>query len=118
MDDYINRENALNVLCDICVDNRICDRTYKPECHAKFMDIPAADGQRDRWISVEDAMPEIDERVLVYCDDPFDIPPHFPRRKLLLIGYLDMENNWYDSDGPLENVTYWMPLPKPPEVKE
>lgn len=69
------------------------------------------------WISVDDALPEKNERVLVYCDDPFDIPPHFPRRKLLLIGYLDMENNWYDSDGPLENITHWMPLPKPPVVE-
>lgn len=71
------------------------------------------------WISVDDALPKKDERVLVYCDDPFDICiPENVCDRILMIGYLDNESKWYDSDGPLENVTHWMQLPKPPEVKE
>ena len=115
MADYIKREDAIRI-CKMPNYN-IHDILFALKVIPGKI-IPAADGQRDRWINVEDALPKTDVRVIVYCDDPFDITPHFPHRKLLLIGYLDMENNWYDSDGPLENVTHWIPLPEPPEVKE
>ena len=71
------------------------------------------------WISVDDALPKTDVRVIVYCDDPFDITiPPSACTKILMIGYLDIDRDWYDSDGPLENITHWMPLPEPPKVKE
>lgn len=53
MDDYIKRDDALNLLCDICVDNLICDKADKSECHRKFMDIPAADVRENvlsKWV--------------------------------------------------------------------
>lgn len=56
MNDYIKREDALNALCDICVDKLICDKAYQTECHKKFMDIPAADVRenvRGHWTNVQ-----------------------------------------------------------------
>lgn len=63
------------------------------------------------WISVKNRLPEKDTAVLCYYD-----------------GYLDVMEYWYDEDNgkpvfynppspPSENVTHWMPLPKPPEDK-
>ena len=55
--DYIKREDALNALCDICVDKLICDKAYQTKCHKKFMDIPAADVRenvRGDWVGEAD----------------------------------------------------------------
>lgn len=53
MADYIKREDAIKELCEICLDHIICDKSYKSECHRKFMAIPAADVRenvRGEWI--------------------------------------------------------------------
>jgi len=78
-----------------------------------------------QWISVKDHLPKNDENVLVYHSDDFHIS----------VGYFEIKNVQYyiESDGskfytdngweteipwaPKGPVTHWMPLPKPPEVK-
>jgi len=58
------------------------------------------------WISVKDKLPGKEE-VLIYVD------------KILIIGYFNVKSGWSYIDGgdwcELKNVTYWMPLPKPPK---
>lgn len=60
------------------------------------------------WISVKDKLPEKDIIVLAFDGT-----------------YIETMQYWYDEEGkqiwfsppapPKDNVTHWMPLPKPPE---
>jgi len=62
------------------------------------------------WISVKEMLPEKVTKVLVYYHDE----------------YMDVMEYWYDNDDgkpefygppspPIDCVTHWMPLPKPPK---
>lgn len=69
-----------------------------------------------RWISVEDRLPETDDRVLVwYCDKDGDFFPAVGR-------YGEKEERWItdvddnDHAWPPVKITHWMPLPEPPKV--
>lgn len=55
------------------------------------------------WISVKDRLPERYQKVIFYRKDEF----------LDEVECGDFEYHW-----DLSNVQYWMPLPKPPEVRE
>ena len=60
----------------------------------------------DRWIKVEDKLPELKVRVLVFDNGGFGVLS----ARLSAVG-------WY-LEGYLDigcNVTHWMPLPKEPE---
>jgi hypothetical protein len=60
------------------------------------------------WIPVTESMPDDESTVVVFCPDAND--PVWP-------GYHDA-GNWYWVDGDLAmEVTHWMPMPEPPEVK-
>ncbi len=64
------------------------------------------------WIDVKDKLPEKNHRILVYVD-----PKHTFANPLYdafydKYGFVDYRMNW-----PLENVTHWMPFPKPPGEK-
>lgn len=61
---------------------------------------------KDRWIPVEDALPEYGEYVLF-----------IRKNREVYVGYYDEKNTW-NTDYQWfcgENVTHWMPLPEPPE---
>ena len=60
-----------------------------------------------KWISVKDRLPESGIDVLVFTDDYCAYTAHYD-------GY------WWLSGEPTlsYNVTHWMPLPEPPEVKK
>ena len=72
---------------------------------------------QERWISVEDRLPETRHAVLVYT----------PHHKNIWAASMHEDGNWYiwspggrvlldpDWHGP---ITHWMPLPEPPEVKQ
>lgn len=67
------------------------------------------------WIRVEDELPAVDQKVLVWnskYNDPEDVS----------IGYYDPGSvcpitGWRCGEFMEIYVTHWMPLPKPPEEK-
>ena len=58
------------------------------------------------WISVDKKLPNPGELVLCYCN----------KGGIILARYSDVYNRWRVA-GTI-NITHWMPLPTPPEVKE
>lgn len=60
----------------------------------------------DRWISVEDRLPDDCVEVLVHDTDCG-----------VIIGWYDKKDNCFACEfiSPLDAVTHWMPLPKPPQ---
>lgn len=70
------------------------------------------------WISVKDKMPKIGNWYLVVHK-----PNGTISRKDLVVNFLfyDSDNLWLhkqgDFDSDQDNVTHWMPLPKPPKNK-
>ena len=62
--------------------------------------------EQTTWISVKDRLPEMYVNVLVYteCKNTFIVS-------------MDYTEKWEDDYGYYleENVTHWMPLPKPPK---
>lgn len=85
-------------------------------------------GVRPKWISVEDRLPEdYYEYVLVYArmdgDEP--CPTSIARQfkgEWEMLNHADQSNavacgdlTWYMSE---EDITHWMPLPKPPREDE
>ena len=66
----------------------------------------------NKWVSVDDRLPPVGERVLVcrpygpYGRGPFGVE----------YGGLDFSGCWCVSGTWIERVTHWMPLPAPPEV--
>ena len=59
-------------------------------------------GQQDRWISVEERLPEPGQRVLCHSDVGSD----------RIIAYLSI------ASGFPSEVTHWMPLPSPPNPEQ
>lgn len=64
------------------------------------------------WIPVTERLPENDSGVLAFYDDGIGsriIPATFHPK-----------SGWYDClfNMPSENISYWMPLPEPPEEEE
>lgn len=137
MDKYISREAVFQVVHGIA--RGIADRDiealkakdmktlYKIAGAKEILDsvdtdlcyIPAADVQPvDRWISVNDRLPEINERVLVYIPKPDN---HYNTE----IAYLSEGNDnypyWVLRDKSqfystrLHYISRWMPLPEPPK---
>lgn len=58
-----------------------------------------------KWISVNDRLPEVDEGYVLACSEFGSI----------CFASFDADGNWH---GEYQDVTYWMPLPEPPEVEE
>lgn len=60
----------------------------------------------DRWISVDDRLPENRNDVLVVIS-----------LGIMFVAWYDSfyNNEWMYDGVTLHNVTYWMPLPQPPE---
>lgn len=64
------------------------------------------EAQAQRWISVEDRLPEESEDVLVFCRNDNITWNTIAHRVRTL---------WWRSGVPIESITHWMPLPEPPE---
>ena len=127
--EYISRDEALKAM-QYCCEN--CDNYNGAMCRACnnademdiICDIPAADVQPvDRWISVEDRLPEAVEEdvngnvsfsdmVLVYLvyDDGFTY---------ITVDKCNTANKSWLHEAPCEGckVTHWQPLPEPPTNK-
>ena len=59
--------------------------------------------RRDRWIPVSERLPDHTNTVIV--SDEHGVWFAYRDGKL---------GEWWDCDGPLEDITHWMPLPEPP----
>lgn len=132
--DYIKREDAIRI-CKMPNYN-IHDILFALKTIPGKI-VPAADGQRDRWISVNDALPEPYTQVIVTWVNHMPAPyySHIKDKPFVAtaVWYCgawywwndlieDMlkeygERGGYPVDSAIE-VTHWMPLPKPPEVEE
>jgi hypothetical protein len=70
-----------------------------------------------QWISVKDRLPEEDVAVLVYGQVLND-PPDVIGVRRRYNGDQEWKYTWESEDGFIyreDDVTHWMPLPKPPE---
>ncbi len=78
--------------------------------NANFCHTPSAIKQwedNNRWISVKNSLPENAKEVLIYSSNS-SVP-------LMLIGWYDHQyNSWTSYDIDNLHVTYWQPLPGPP----
>lgn len=133
-------QELVNALRYLCPGNFTCARCeYKPVCHgdgcaiiqkaadrianqsariaALQQEIEKLRGQLPRWIPVTERLPELDELVLVIASGK-------PKENITLDGAIELATlysdgwcleTWPEWTG--ANVTYWMPLPEPPEVE-
>ena len=62
----------------------------------------------DKWIGVDERLPEDDRRVLVACRTKKGV------QSVKLAYYW---NGTWHGQGSMAGVTHWMPLPTPPEVE-
>jgi hypothetical protein len=72
-----------------------------------------------QWVSVKDRLPEEDIAVLVYGQVLND-PPDVIGVRRRYNGDQEWKHTWESEDGFIyreDDVTHWMPLPKPPEGK-
>lgn len=84
-------------------------------CICEIEEQKAADVQPvNKWISVDEALPKVGQRVLVYY-------PDWIENEELQVAHLEetygagIQFVTYD-DVRLPTVTYWQPLPEPPET--
>ena len=65
------------------------------------------------WIHIDDKLPEEGENILIFVNDLKSEPVQAD------VCYYDGDEAWLDSGYNFgSDVTYWMPLPKPPEVNK
>lgn len=71
----------------------------------------------DRWISVDEALPVIERRVLVYYPNWIDIDEEYQVAHLEETYGCGIQFVTYDGVR-LPTVTHWQPLPEPPKDGE
>lgn len=95
------------------------DRIANQSTHVAALqhEIEKLRGQVPRWIPVTERLPDHDELVLVIASGK-------PKENITLDGAIELATlysdgwcleTWPEWTG--ANVTYWMPLPEPPEMK-
>ena len=73
-------------------------------------DMPTADVQPvDRWISVDEALPNSGETVLIYYNNQFYIAKY--NGDFAETMPWSSSGHWWGK----ELISFWQPLPKPPE---
>jgi hypothetical protein len=86
----------------------------KPSKAVEALDLAISALERDKWISVKEELPDIDQDVLVmvhWLDYPEDMMVYGRRYK----------TRWYLWNGELGelikgfDITHWRPLPEPPK---
>jgi hypothetical protein len=86
--------------------------TVEVSMASELLDLRADIAQR--WISVEDRLPNNDDYVLVYIN--YRTLIYYENDFGINIGYYD-ENGWRIGRDYVK-VLFWMPLPEPPEESE
>lgn len=96
--------------CRYCFDgNCTAKEVHRKSC--EFLErAPTVDAVAVAWISVEDRLPETDIWCLMYLSD---------NRTVIGFRYSKPYQEWcmMGNDFGDEEVTHWMPLPKPPGAK-
>lgn len=82
---------------------------------ARYAEMLAVQQERERWISVEERLPEVMEWVLCRCQDG--------RARVLRYDHITDDWDFIAVDGhgyafPRRTVTHWKPLPEGPEEDE
>lgn len=95
-------------ICQEIMDDRI--QTLEDLDRVKIIQHYIKVSEQPKWISVEDKLPQPFVSVLVYMPEESHLPTVHE-------GYLAEDGKWYASFYAREpfEVTYWMPLPEPPE---
>ena len=98
--------NAANELCNSFRGSK----TYKLgfEIGVKWAD----EHPNNRWISVEDRLPEQNKKVIVICEK-LDTAPFYKISLGHIVDKTICKDNYNGWDIP--NVVYWIPMPKLPE---
>lgn len=114
MADLIERNGALARI-DCCLGNSLGGRKEFDsgllQARKFVINTPAV----NRWISVEDALPEKDKSYITYAETTkYCNHNELPEESRINILYFNGEE-WYDEECRYYNVTYYMPLPEPPE---
>ena len=65
--------------------------------------------EKTKWISVKDRLPELGERVI--CTDGYAVFEQYRVESSCVYGMWDR----FGLKSPMQEVTYWMPLPTPPK---
>ena len=65
--------------------------------------------EKTKWISVEDRLPELGERVI--CTDGYAVFEQYRVESSCVYGMWDR----FGLKSPMQEVTYWMQLPVPPK---
>lgn len=68
----------------------------------------------DRWIAVDDRLPEETGRYLVYVENIANYH-HLPQNTILADWFF---KSWNFTGWEYNKVTHWMPLPKKPKIEE
>ena len=85
--------------CEECFDTDIADRLI-----ANGVTI-------QKWISVEERLPEVGQRVLVWCESR--TTKKHVTVSTYMKDYSDKRGTYFSRR--VRNVTHWMPLPEPPK---
>ena len=70
----------------------------------------------NEWISVEDRLPELDTRVIVFTTNGWVVEMTYNSNKYARRNPKP-RFEWHGSPGYSNTVTHWQPLPKPLEAK-
>ena len=65
--------------------------------------------EKTKWISVKDRLPELGERVI--CTDGYAVFEQYRVESSCVYGMWDR----FGLKSPMQEVTYWMPMPLPPK---
>lgn len=117
MADLIERDSLrerTNAVCQSCGTNSntgICEFCLFDDVQQEIDAAPSV----NRWISVEDALPEKDKSYITYAETTkYCNHNELPEESRINILYFNGEE-WYDEECRYYNVTHYMPLPEPPE---
>lgn len=115
-------EKVTDSSADIALADMLADwqadiiRRMKAE-HALNKRIAELEAER-RWIPVSERLPEDGVAVLVaFTENPKDIDILTAKYYKHYAGFGGLDNWWNIEGWHTGNVTHWMPLPEPPEVK-
>ena len=124
--------------CKRCPYNKDCDEMPDYGNAQLCSDALELLNKQTQWISVKDKLPEMHMTYRYDGDPPEEVPSGICKSKIVQIAVLCKEsgepeyfiergylrdgewwecNGFYESQIPFE-VTHWMPLPEPPEVKQ